>query len=86
MRVGSRRDLYASRVWARRDPVYVQALSTRSRAYDRMCASSSRFMRNTVMRARRNLESLVENNIPRRDHRSIVRLDWFENSRLDHLE
>ncbi len=85
MRVCSRRD-DSSRVWARRDPVYVQARSTRSRAYDRMCASSSRFMRNIVMRARRNLESLVENNIPRRDHRSIVRLDWFEKSRLDHLE
>ena len=55
MRVRARRDVCASRVQARRDvcgearrdPVYVQARSTRSRAYaSRMCAFSSRFMRN----------------------------------------
>ena len=83
----SRRDvcaLCASRVWARRDPVYVQARSTRSRAYDRMCASSSRFMRNTAVRARRYLVCLVENTIPRRDLAGC--LDWIENPRRDHLE
>ena len=52
---------------ARRDPVYVQALSTRSCAYERMCTFSSRFMHNTAMRARRNLVCLVESTIPRRD-------------------
>mgnify|MGYP004132481523 CR=1 FL=1 len=47
MRVRARRDVCASCVQARRDPVYVQARSTRSRAYaSRMCAFSSRFMRN----------------------------------------
>ena len=69
---------------ARRDPVYVQARSTRSRAYDRMCASSSRFMRNTAVRARRNLVCLVENTIPRRDLAGYR--DWIENPRRDHLE
>ena len=84
----SRRDVCASVcvtcVWARRDPVYVQARSTRSRAYDRMCASSSRFMRNTAVRARRNLVCLVENTIPRRD--LVGCLDLIENPRRDHLE
>ena len=69
---------------ARRDPVYVQALSTRSCAYERMCTFSSRFMRNTAVRARRNLVCLVENTIPRRDLAGYR--DWIENPRRDHLE
>ena len=69
---------------ARRDPVYVQALSTRSCAYERMCTFSSRFMRNTAVRARRNLVCLVENTIPRRDLGGYR--DWIENPRRDHLE
>ena len=74
---------------ARRDPVYVQARSTRSRAYaSRMCAFSSRFMRNTAVRARRNLVCLVENTIPRRD--LVDSLVMTDGSRRDcsrnHLE
>ena len=73
---------------ARRDPVYVQALSTRSCAYERMCTFSSRFMRNTAVRARRNLECLVENTIPRRD--LVDSLVMTDGSRRDcsrnHLE
>ena len=79
----SRRDALYACMRARRD---VMCICRLARLDARMCAGSSRFMHNTAMRARRNLESLVENNIPRRDHRSIVRLDWFEKSRLDHLE
>lgn len=88
MRVRARRDVCASCVQARRDPVYVQARSTRSCAYERMCTFSSRFMRNTAVRARRNLECLVENTIPRRD--LVDSLVMTDGSRRDcsrnHLE